>query len=87
MGSTKLKRIDLRISQEVKTLIERAALLKHTTISAYLLDSALIRAREEIDSLERIRLQDAEWDAFYSALENPPEPNQALKDLFKDKQP
>jgi uncharacterized protein (DUF1778 family) len=87
MNSTKMKRVDLRITQEGKTLIERAAQLKHTTVSAYMLESALQRAREEIDSLERIHLQDADWDVFYAALTNPPEPNQALINLFKDFRP
>jgi uncharacterized protein (DUF1778 family) len=84
MNTVKMKRIDLRISGEVKTLIERAAQLKHTTVSAYLLESAMLRAREEVDSLERIHLQEADWAIFYSALENPPEPNRALKALFKE---
>jgi uncharacterized protein (DUF1778 family) len=71
MNTVKMKRLDLRITGEGKTLIERAAQLKHTTISAYMLESARQKAREEIDSLERIHLQDTEWDVFYAALVNP----------------
>jgi uncharacterized protein (DUF1778 family) len=85
MSAAKMKRIDLRITQEVKTLIERAAQLKHTTVSAYMLESAMQRASVEIDTLERLHLQDADWDIFYSALINPPEPNQALINLMKDR--
>jgi uncharacterized protein (DUF1778 family) len=82
MNTVKMKRLDLRISGEDKTMIERAAQLRHTTVSAYLLESAMLRARTEIDTLERVHLQEAEWAAFYAALENPPEPNRALKDLL-----
>ncbi|MDR1950414.1 MAG: DUF1778 domain-containing protein [Spirochaetaceae bacterium] len=78
-----MKRIDLRITQEGKALIERAAQLKHTTISAYMLESAMRRAREEIDSLERLHLQEADWNAFYAAMVNPPRPKKALKRLMR----
>jgi uncharacterized protein (DUF1778 family) len=86
MNTVKMKRLDLRITGEDKTLIEQAARLKHTTVSAYLLESARLRARTEIETLERIHLQETEWTAFYSALENPPEPNPALKNLMNSHQ-
>lgn len=86
MSAAKMKRIDLRITQEVKILIERAAQLKHTTVSAYMLESAMQRASAEIDTLERLHLQGADWDNFYSALVNPPEPNRALINLMKNNQ-
>jgi uncharacterized protein (DUF1778 family) len=37
-----------------------------------------------ITTKETIHLQDADWDVFYAALTNPPEPNYALKNLLKD---
>jgi uncharacterized protein (DUF1778 family) len=75
-------RIDLRTSNEVKTFIGQAAQRKKMSISAYLLESALLRAREEIDFSDKVRLQKADWVTFYSALDNPPAPNAALKSLF-----
>jgi uncharacterized protein (DUF1778 family) len=69
-------RIDIRTDPEVKSVIEIVAQLRHTTISAYILESALQKAREDIHKTDR--------DLFFSALSNPPEPNEALKKLFAD---
>jgi hypothetical protein len=33
---------------------------------------------------ETISLSDADWNIFLSALENPPAPNEALKELMKE---
>lgn len=77
-------RIDVRTNPDVKAIIERAALLSHKSISAYILESALQKAREDIQETERIRLSEAERESFFSALLNPPEPNEALTSLFSD---
>jgi uncharacterized protein (DUF1778 family) len=81
-ASIRPQRIDLRTNNEIKTFIELAAQRKKMSISAYLLESAVLRAREEIDFPDTVRLKNADWTLFYSALDNPPEPNAALKDLF-----
>lgn len=78
------ERIDLRTNTEVKTVIERAAQLRHTTISAYLLESALQRAKEDIRNTETITIHEADRDMFFAALENPPAPNAALRKLLGD---
>lgn len=75
-------RIDVRTNPEVKAIIERAALLSHKSVSAYILDSALRTAQEDIRDTERLRLSVAERDVFYASLANPPEPNDSLKNLF-----
>lgn len=82
--TVKSERIDLRTNTEVKTLVERAAQLRHTTISAYLLDSALQKAKQDIRETERLILQDSDRDLFFSSLANPPEPNAALSKLLGD---
>lgn len=78
------ERIDLRTSSEIKTVIERAAQLRHTTISSYLLDSALQKAKEDIRDTETLVLHEADRDLFFSALATPPAPNAALRKLFGD---
>ena len=78
------ERIDVRTVPEVKALIERAALLRHTSVSAYLLDSALEKAKAELRAIEMLSLRDADRDRFFSALVSPPEPNAALKKLFAE---
>lgn len=78
------ERIDLRTNTEVKSVIERAAQLRHTTISAYLLESALQKAKEDIRNTETLTLHEADRDMFFSALEKPPIPNAALRKLLGD---
>lgn len=77
-------RIDVRTNPEVKSIIERAALLSHKSVSAYILESALSKAQEDILETERFQLSVAERESFYAALNNPPEPNEAMKALFSD---
>ena len=79
------ERIDIRTEPEVKAVIERAALLRHTSVSAYLLDSALEKATADLRAAETVTLGDADRDRFFAALENPPEPNEALRKLFAKK--
>lgn len=78
------ERIDVRTEPEVKAVIERAAQLRHTSVSAYLLDSALEKAKSELREIETVTLRDADRDAFFDALESPPEPNAALRRLFAE---
>jgi hypothetical protein len=42
--TVRTERIELRAKREIKSIIERAAQLRHTTISAYFLETALHRA-------------------------------------------
>lgn len=78
------ERIDIRTDAEVKAVIERAAQLRHTSISAYLLDTALEKAKAELHAIETISLRDADRDRFFATLESAPEPNAALKKLFAE---
>lgn len=75
-------RIDVRTNSEVKSIIERAAILSHKSISAYILESALLKAQEDIRDTERLQLSSAERESFFAALINPPEPNESMKALF-----
>lgn len=75
-------RIDVRANPEVKSIIERAATLSHKSVSAYILESALRKAQEDIHETERLYLSSAERESFFDALGNPPEPNEPMKALF-----
>ncbi len=41
--------------------------------------NALAAAERVIESREKVTLAPADWDVFYQALINPPEPNKKLK--------
>ena len=77
------ERIELRAKPEIKTLIERAAQLRHTTISAYLLESGLQKAQADLRDMETLVLNMDDRDLFFTLLNSPPEPNAALRSLFQ----
>jgi len=82
-SSTRTERIELRTKPEVKSIIERAAQLRHTTLSAYLLESALQKAQDDLKETETLVLNEADRDLFFSSLNAPPKPNGALRALFQ----
>lgn len=80
---TESARINLRTSQEVKEMIERAAAAVGATVSSFMLQNATEVARRVLAEQEVIVLSDRDRDAFLNALDNPPEPPQALIDLMR----
>jgi uncharacterized protein (DUF1778 family) len=79
MSSAKDCRIDLRVTQEQKELLERAASLKGISLSAYTLFHVLPVAKQDIDANERLVLSNRDRDLFMSVMENPPELKGKLK--------
>lgn len=76
-------RIDLRANTNEKNLLERAAELKHISLSSYILSSSLKQAQLDLIENETLILSNEDRDLVMSVLENPPEPNEALTGLFK----
>lgn len=88
MPTTKAKkakqsRVDLRVSPEQKELLERAASIRGLSLSSYLLSNSIEAAIKDIESHEKLVLSDNDRDLFLSLMENPPEPNQALKSAMR----
>ncbi|MBD2293970.1 DUF1778 domain-containing protein [Anabaena sphaerica FACHB-251] len=81
--SPKDSRVDLRVTQEQKELLEQAAALKGVSLSAYTLSYLLPIARQEIDAHERLVLSSRDRDLFMSIMENPPELKGKLKSTLK----
>ncbi|MBW4496966.1 MAG: DUF1778 domain-containing protein [Oscillatoria princeps RMCB-10] len=75
--------IELKLSEDHKKTLEKAAAKRCMTLSEYLLDLALNAATEEIPEPESIVLSERDWEIFVSALENPPELNPRLKAAIK----
>ena len=80
---TKQSRLDLRVSPEQKELLERAASLRGLSVSSYLLSNSIEAATKDIESHEKLVLNDNDRDLFLSLMENPPEPNKALKSAMR----
>jgi uncharacterized protein (DUF1778 family) len=76
-------RINLRTSPEAKALIERAAALMGTTVSSFMLQNAYEAAQRLVAGHDTLTLADRDRDAFLAAMDNPGEPNQALRDLLR----
>lgn len=83
-ATARSERIDLRTNPEIKSVIERAAQLSNTSLSSYLLNSALQKAKEDLQDTETILLHEADRNTFFSALMAPPSPNAALRRLFSE---
>ena len=78
----------MRVTQEQKELLERAAALKGVSLSAYTLFHRVPIARQEIDFNERLVLSNRDRDLFMSVMENPPKLKGKLKatlQKFRDK--
>lgn len=76
-------RITLRANLRQKTLLEQAAELKQVSLSSYILASSLKQALLDLAENETLLLSNHDRDLIMRVLKNPPEPNEALKSLFK----
>ncbi len=79
ISSAKDNRIDLRVTQAQKELLEKAASLRGVSLSAYTILHLLPLAQQEIAAQEKLVLSDRDRDLFLSKIENPPELNEKLK--------
>ncbi len=75
-------RINLRTSVEAKAMIERAANLMGTTVSSFMLQNAFEAARRIVSETDTLLLTQRDFEAFAAAIENPPKPNAALRELM-----
>ena len=80
--STAIERINLRATREAKQVIEQAAALTGTTLSAFMLQHAYEKALNLIEQQQRITLNTADWERLNQALENPAKANDELKALM-----
>jgi uncharacterized protein (DUF1778 family) len=82
-SSSKEKRIDLRVSQEQKELLERAADLRGMSLSTYVLSHCLPAAQAELEVHQKLVLSDRDRDLFLELLANPPKPEKALVEAMR----
>ncbi len=76
------ERVQMRIDPAAKRMLERAAALSNTTVSAFVVNHALEAADHLIRERERLVVSDRDWNLFFDALVDPPEPNAALREAF-----
>ena len=69
--TAKNERINLRLKQSAKTLIERAATFEGKTVSSFILSSALASAEKTIHEHESMQLNEQDAQRFFNALAKP----------------
>jgi uncharacterized protein (DUF1778 family) len=78
-ASRKQERLEARIAPDQKRLIERAAELRGTTVTEFVVFSAQQEAARTIKDHEVLKLRDQAREVFVSAVLNPAAPNAAMR--------
>jgi uncharacterized protein (DUF1778 family) len=65
------QRINLRVEPEADELLREAARIEHKSLSAFLMESALERARQVLEADRRIVIPDDEFDRIFDELARP----------------
>ena len=73
------ERLEARITMDQKRLIARAANLRGTSLTDFVVVSAQQAAKETIQDFEMLRLRDEAREVFVNAILNPPAPNKAAR--------
>lgn len=83
MSALKKQRIDLRLNEDDKSMIEEAAAMTNQSISQFMVSTASERAAEVINQHRRLILNEASWNLVMDAISNPPAPHDRLKRAAK----
>lgn len=75
-------RMEFRTTRRVKKTIQAAAALVGVDDSTFTMNAAYRAALDAIDTHERTTLSPEEREAFFSALDNPAAPTDALREAF-----
>ncbi|MCE7937106.1 DUF1778 domain-containing protein [bacterium] len=76
---SKRDRLHLRLDAGSKRILERAAAYTLVTVSQFVMTHALKAAEAVVASQEQHGMSDRDWEVFLRAIEEPPEPNAALR--------
>jgi uncharacterized protein (DUF1778 family) len=79
MAKVKMERLEARIAPQQKKLLERAANLRGTSLTNFVLASAQQAATATISEFETLTLHGEASRQFADLVLNPPKPNHALR--------
>ena len=85
LPETKVTPLNIRIRQEQRSLIERAAAALDKTVSDFVRDAALREAANALLDKTVFHLNAEAWGKFNAALDAPPANNVRLQDLMSRK--
>jgi uncharacterized protein (DUF1778 family) len=83
----KAERLEVRLAPSTKALLSAAAHARHTTLSEFLISSAVREAEAVLASPLVFLLDDGGWDALTETLDQPAEVNPALAEIAKSRPP
>jgi uncharacterized protein (DUF1778 family) len=78
-NARKLRRLEARVTPQQKLLIERAAAIRGTTVTEFVIASAQESATRLLQEFDSLELRDEARDRFLEAVLNPPAPNAAAR--------
>lgn len=81
------ERLDIRVSPAAKRLLQKAADMRHKTVSEFVLDSALGAAEEALHEERPLGLDAAQWATFMTALDAPVQDAPRLAKLLRSAGP
>jgi len=76
------ERLFLRVSSSQKEVLEKAAELKQTSLTNFVIENSFAAAQEILANQVHFVLTDEQWELFNEALNSPPKEIPALKELF-----
>lgn len=79
--------VTMRMPQQTKELIEKAATSINKTFSAFVVESAREHAVDVLLNQTVFNLSADQAEAFAQVLDNPPAPTEKLRDLMQSKSP
>lgn len=83
-SSQRTDKLDIRISPAAKRILQEAARERHSTISQFVIDSAMRTAQEVLGERTRIGLDTEQWTAFVAALDAPAQRHPRMERLLKE---
>jgi uncharacterized protein (DUF1778 family) len=80
--SSQTRAINLRIRDDVRSLIDRAAEAQGRSRSDFMIDAARRAAEEALLDQTVIRVSPEAFEAFQAMLDRPPQPNERLRRMM-----
>jgi uncharacterized protein (DUF1778 family) len=78
------EKLDIRITPEAKQILQQAAKQRHTTISQFVLESAMDSASAVLAERSHFTLNAEQWEAFLAALDAPPRRHPRMERLLNE---
>lgn len=77
--------VNLRMKQEQREIIDKAAEIIGTNRSVFMVDAATRAAQDAVLDQRVFNLNAEQWKEFQEALDRPPQPNERLKKALSRK--